>query len=76
MNVKIIKPIIINTCFLILGFFMISIFYSNYRKNSLLFKVDLNTIERDINLSNQNTIENTGWPSKTFALKNLKNKGN
>ncbi len=71
MNPKIIHSILKNFLFLIIGFFLLGIIYSYYRKSTPLFRVDIKKIEKDIKLSSKNTLENTGWPTKDFALKNL-----
>ena len=71
MNSKIIRLISKNLVFAIIGFFLLGIIYDYYRKSSTLFKVDIKKIEKDLKLNSKNTLENTGWPTKNFALKNL-----
>lgn len=73
MKLKIISPLLFNALFLISFFFIVGSLYSEFRKNTQLFKVEIKTIEKDLVLNSRDTLENTGWPSKKFASENLEN---
>ena len=73
MKSKIIKTLSINLFFLVICFSILGNIYSQFRRSRPIFTVDIEKIEEDIENNKKYSIENTGWPTKSFASKNLEN---